>query len=115
MNTIETLTKKINTFASERDWDKFHSPKNLAIAVAVESSELLEEFQWLTEEESRIIPSEKMSSVKDEIGDVFINLLRLSSTLNIDIVDAAIKKLNKNEEKYPVGKAKGNAKKYDQL
>jgi NTP pyrophosphatase (non-canonical NTP hydrolase) len=115
MTTIETLILKINAFASERDWDKFHSPKNLAIAVAVESSELLEEFQWLTEEESRNLPQEKMSAVKNEIADVFINLLRLSSTLNIDILDAAFKKLDINEQKYPVGKAKGNTKKYDQF
>lgn len=114
MNNLELLINNINAFAHDRDWDKFHSPKNLAITVAVESSELLEEFQWLTESESRTLTPEKISAVKDEIADVFINLLRLSSTLNIDIIESAFIKLDKNTRKYPVEKSKGNALKYNQ-
>jgi NTP pyrophosphatase (non-canonical NTP hydrolase) len=114
MKNIETLTQKIDAFADERDWNMFHSPKNLAISVAVESSELLEEFQWLTEEESRNLPADRISAVKDEIADVFINLLRLSSLLNIDLIDTAFIKIDKNALKYPVEKAKGNALKYNQ-
>jgi dCTP diphosphatase len=114
MKNIGTLIKKINAFAEERDWNKFHSPKNLAISVAVESSELLEQFQWLTEEESNNLPEERMAAIKDEIADVFLNLLRLSSLLNIDIIDTAFIKIDKNALKYPVEKAKGNALKYNQ-
>jgi NTP pyrophosphatase (non-canonical NTP hydrolase) len=115
MKEIEALIKKIDDFAKERDWDQFHSPKNLAIALSVEASELLEEFQWLTEEQSNNLSVEKISKIKDEIGDTFNYLLRLSSKLNIDIIDAANQKIEKNAIKYPVEKSRGNAKKYTEF
>lgn len=115
MNELAKLAETLEQFSVKRDWNQFHSPKNLSMALAVEVAELLEEFQWLTEDQSVNISSEKLEKVKDEIGDVFIYLLRLSSKLNIDLISAANEKMQKNEIKYPVEKSKGNAKKYTEL
>ncbi len=115
MEKIEDLMSRINEFAEERDWDQFHSPKNLAMALAVETGELLEEFQWLTEEQSKKLDDLKHQRVQDEIGDVFVYLLRLSNKLGINPVTAAKEKMIKNAIKYPVEKARGNAKKYRDL
>ena len=109
---METLIKKIRAFNAERDWDKYHSPKNLAMAFAVEVAEIAEHFQWLTDDQSRDLPNDKMVQVKDEIGDAMILLLNLSDKLGIDPVEAAKEKLKKNAAKYPVKKAKGKADKY---
>jgi len=109
---LETLIKKIRSFNAERDWDKYHSPKNLAMAFAVEVAEIAEHFQWLTDDQSRDLTNDKMVQVKDEIGDAMILLLNLSDKLGIDPVEAAKEKLKKNAEKYPVKKAKGKADKY---
>ncbi len=109
---METLIKKIRAFNAERDWDKYHSPKNLAMAFAVEVAEIAEHFQWLTDDQSRDLPDDKMVKVKDEIGDAMILLLNLSDKLGIDPVEAAKEKLKKNAAKYPVKKAKGKADKY---
>ena len=109
---METLIKKIRSFNAERDWDKYHSPKNLAMAFAVEVAEIAEHFQWLTDDQSRDLTNDKMVQVKDEIGDAMILLLNLSDKLGIDPVEAAKEKLKKNAEKYPVKKAKGKADKY---
>lgn len=115
MLNIEEIQKKLQKFASDRDWDQYHSPKNLAMALAVEASELMEIFQWLTDEESRTLADlpEEMSAVNEEIADVFLYLLRLSDKLNIDVGTAIEEKLNKNAGKYPVELAKGNATKYN--
>jgi dCTP diphosphatase len=113
--TIRQLEKKLETFAVERDWNKYHSPKNLSMALAIEASELLEEFQWLTEEESRNLGADKLQRVRDEAGDVFICLLRLASKLKIDLMEAAEQKLAKNAIKYPVEKSRGNARKYTEF
>lgn len=115
MDALSELSARLEYFAVVRDWNQFHSPKNLVMALAVEAAELMEEFQWLTEEQSKSLPSEKLSKVRDEIADVFNYLVRLSSKLNIDIIAAANEKIEKNELKYPVDKAKGNAKKYTEL
>jgi NTP pyrophosphatase (non-canonical NTP hydrolase) len=115
MEKIEALISRINEFAAKRDWDQFHSPKNLSMALAAESGELLEIFQWLSQAQSKSLSNEQMQKVKDEIGDVLNYLLRLSSTLGIDPLDAAKKKIEKNELKYPVEKARGSAKKYSEL
>jgi dCTP diphosphatase len=115
MKDILKISKTLEQFAHTRDWNQFHSPKNLSMALAVEVGELLEEFQWLTEEQSKTISPEKLSKIKDEIGDVFIYLIRLSSQLNIDLISAANDKILQNERKYPVQKAKGNAKKYTEF
>ena len=109
---METLIKKIRSFNTERDWEKYHSPKNLAMAFAVEVAEIAEHFQWLTDDQSRDLPNDKMAEVKDEIGDAMILLLNLSDKLGIDPIEAAKEKLKKNAAKYPVEKAKGKADKY---
>jgi dCTP diphosphatase len=115
MNELTKIAKDLEKFAVKRDWNQFHSPKNLSMALSVEVAELMEEFQWLTEKQSKNLTPEKRAKVKDEIGDVFIYLVRLSSKLGIDLISAANDKILKNEKKYPVDKAKGNAKKYTEL
>lgn len=115
MNELTKIAKDLEEFAVNRDWNQFHSPKNLSMALSVEVAELVEEFQWLTEEQSTKLSPEKLAKVKDEIGDIVIYLVRLSSKLGIDLISAANDKILKNEKKYPIDKAKGNAKKYSEL
>ena len=102
-------------FIRERDWEQFHSPKNLASALVVEAGELLEHFQWMTEQQSRALASEKLDAVAAEIADVLLYLIQLSAALGIDPIAAAQLKLERNEQKYPVDRARGNSKKYDEL
>lgn len=104
--------KKIRSFNSERDWEQYHSPKNLAMAFSVEVAEIAEHFQWLTDEQSRSLSDEKSAEIRDEIGDAMILLMNLSDKLGVDPIAAAEQKLEKNRQKYPVEKARGNAKKY---
>ena len=112
MDPLHALTEQIRLFARERDWDQFHSPKNLSMALIVEAAELLEHFQWATEEESYSLDAAKLQEVKHEIADVFIYLARLSDRLNIDLLAAAREKLELNKEKYPADKVRGDARKY---
>jgi dCTP diphosphatase len=112
---MKELTQKLREFAKERDWEQFHSPKNLAMALSVEVAEIVEIFQWLTEEESRNLNTDKLQKVKEEIADVMIFLTNLADKLGIDLLEAARGKIQVNRKKYPVGKSKGSAKKYDQL
>ncbi|MDA8139511.1 MAG: nucleotide pyrophosphohydrolase [Desulfobacteraceae bacterium] len=111
---MHALIDKLRQFAQERDWEQYHSPKNLAMALSVEVAELVEHFQWLTQEESRNLSPEKREKIKEEIGDVLIYLVNLADKLGIDPVEAAHEKIEKNRMKYPVAKAKGNALKYSQ-
>jgi len=115
MKDLDSLRVAIAEFARERDWDQFHSPKNLAMALSVEVAELLEHFQWLTEDEARELDAETLARVADEIADVQIYLLRIADKLGVDVLDACTHKLEKNAEKYPVVKAKGTARKYTDL
>ena len=112
---MEELIKKLRKFADERDWEQFHSPKNLSMALAVEVGEILECFQWLTEEQSKNLDPGALRKVKEEIGDVQIYLARLADQLGFSPVDAAEEKLKQNIRKYPVEKSKGKAKKYTEL
>jgi len=112
---MEDLKRKIREFAEERDWNQFHSPKNLAMALSVEVSELVEHFQWLTEDQSYIKDPDNVEKIKYEIGDILIYLTMLSDKLDIDPLAAAKSKMIANERKYPVDKAKGNAKKYSEF
>jgi len=109
---MDALKKRIREFADDRDWHQFHSPKNLAMALAVEAAELLEHFQWLTEEQSRELEPEQLEKVKNELGDVFIYLIRLSDVLGVDLLEAAADKLEQNAEKYPADKVRGKDLKY---
>ncbi len=113
--SLEHLAKCLLDFAKERDWEQFHSPKNLAMALTVETAELLEHFQWMTEEESANPSPEKLQKIKEEIGDVLIYLIRFADRLGIDPLDAAYGKLEINRQKYPAAKARGSAKKYTEL
>jgi NTP pyrophosphatase (non-canonical NTP hydrolase) len=114
---ITKLKNKIEYFASERDWNQFHTPKNLAMALSVEASELVEIFQWLTQEESLNVSKDTKlkERVAEEVSDVLTYAIRLCDILNIDMEEALLKKIVKNGEKYPVEKAKGSAKKYSDL
>jgi NTP pyrophosphatase (non-canonical NTP hydrolase) len=112
---MQELVKMLRQFAEERDWEQFHSPKNLAMALSVEVAEIVEIFQWLTQDESRNLSPEKLEKVKEEISDVMIFLTNLADKLGIDLLAAAKEKIEVNERKYPVDKAKGSAKKYTEL
>src|ERR687889_2201126 len=109
---LEDLRSAISTFIQERDWEQFHSPKNLAMALSVEVAEIVEHFQWLTEEQSQNLPPEKLVEVREEIGDVMIYLTELAEKLGIDPVEAAKAKLEINSRKYPASLVKGKAAKY---
>ena len=112
---LQPLAQRLDQFAKDRDWQQFHSPKNLASALTVEASELLEHFQWLTEDQSRNLAADKREAVALEMADVLLYLVQLSSALGIDLMDAAQRKMVINAQKYPVDQAKGSAKKYDAL
>lgn len=114
-DSLRDLARQLERFASDRDWHQFHSPKNLASALIVESAELLEHFQWLTEEQSRQLPADKREAVGAELADVLLYLIQLAGALGIDPVAAAQAKLQVNERKYPVDRARGSSKKYDEL
>lgn len=110
-DSINDLTRRIREFAAERDWDQFHTPKNLAMALAGEAGELLAEFQWLTPEQSLELESDKFAAVKDEMADVLIYLIRLGDVLGIDPIEAVNHKMTKNQDRYSVEKSLGNADK----
>src|SRR5215203_4916468 len=109
---LEDLRSAICAFIRERDWEQFHSPKNLAMALSVEVAEIVEHFQWLTEEESQNLPPEKLAEIREEIGDVMIYLTELADKLGIDLVEAAKAKVEINGKKYPASMVKGRAAKY---
>jgi len=113
--TLDELRQRVRRFVVERDWDQFHSPKNLAMALTVEAAELLEIFQWLTEEESRNLAPQAKAAAADEVADVLIYLLQLCHHLGIDPLAAARDKIAKNALKYPVESSRGNNKKYSEL
>jgi len=115
MDKLEKLKKQIQEFAKDRDWDQFHSPKNLSMALSVETAEIVEHFQWLTEEQSKELSEEKLCLIENELADTFIYLIRLADKLDVDLFEVAQKKIEINKQKYPVGKARGNAKKYTEL
>jgi NTP pyrophosphatase (non-canonical NTP hydrolase) len=114
MRNLEELKQRVREFVEERDWNRFHSPKNLAMALSVEAAELVELFQWLTEEESDAIDAERLQRVADELADVLWFLVRLSDRLGIDLLEAAERKLAANAAKYPADRVRGNSRKYDE-
>jgi dCTP diphosphatase len=113
--SLEDLRGALRRFASDRDWDQFHSPKNLAIALSVEAAELLEHFQWTSEDDPGGLAADRHAKVKEEIADVLLYLVRLADKLNIDLLAAATEKIQVNATKYPVEKARGSSKKYTEL
>lgn len=114
-NDFDRIKKQVRQFVVERDWDQFHSPKNLSMALIVEAAELVEHFQWLTEEQSCNLPPEKLAEVELELADIQIYLISLAEKLKLDLVGAAEKKLALNAKKYPADQARGNSKKYTEF
>ena len=114
-DSLHDLARQLDQFATERDWQQFHSPKNLASALVVEAGELLEHFQWMTEEQSRDLAPERRDAVGAEVADVLLYLIRLATVLGIDPVAAAQAKLKLNALRYPVERARGSSRKYDEL
>jgi len=111
-DALRALQQRLAAFAAARDWEQFHSPKNLAMALSVEAAELVEEFQWLTEAESKALDAERRERVRLELADVFIYLLRLADRLDVDLMRAADDKIVLNERKYPADRVRGDARKY---
>jgi dCTP diphosphatase len=109
---MKEIIEKLRAFVDERDWAGFHSPKNLAMALSVEAAEIVEHFQWLTQEQSYRLDPDKLEKVRDEIGDVFIYLTMLADKLGIDPMAAAFDKIEKNEKNYPASLVRGKSKKY---
>jgi len=114
-DSLSELQSALDAFVEERSWAQFHSPKNLAMGVAIEAAEIMEHFQWCTCEESYSLPKEKRAEVAHEIGDVLLYLLGLGRSLDVDVIAAAREKLELNRSRYPVAKAKGRAVKYVDL
>lgn len=113
--TIAELTEKIRAFRDARDWQQFHSPKDLAVAIVAEAGELLQPFVWKSPEESREIASRKRVEIADEIADVGILLFELADQLGLDLAREMAAKLARNESRYPVEKARGSNLKYNEL
>lgn len=111
---FEKLSKTLAKFAMDRDWEQFHAPKNLVMALSVEAAELTEHFQWLTEEQSNNLSKEKLDEVAFEMADIYIYLTRLATRLEVDLPQYVDEKIILNEKKYPVEKVKGSSKKYNE-
>jgi dCTP diphosphatase len=112
MKEFNQFKIQLRQFADERDWDQFHSPKNLSMALIVEAAELVEHFQWLTEEQSRSLEKKHLDRVKEELADIQIYLIRIADKLNIDLLDVVSNKIEANVKKYPPEKVRGSSKKY---
>lgn len=110
MDSLDDLNRRLLDFARERDWEQFHSPKNLAMALAGEAGELLEHFQWLSEAQSFELPPDKREAVALEMADILAYLLRLSQRLDIDLISALERKIEINERRYPAEKVRGDAR-----
>ena len=115
MSDLATLALELRRFAAERDWEQFHDPKNLAMALSVEAGELMEHFQWLTAAESAALPPERREAVALELADVLLYLVRLADRLDVDLLAAATRKIVLNAEKYPVERARGTSRKYNEI
>ena len=112
---LESIKLRLREFAKERDWDQFHSPKNFSMALIVECAELVEHFQWLTDEQSKRLPEDTLDDVSLEMADIMIYLIRLADKLDVDLLEAVDRKIGLNAKKYPVDKSKGLAVKYNKL
>lgn len=114
MRDLEELKQRLRIFVSERDWDQFHSPKNLAMALSVEAAELVELFQWLTEAESSAPDASRRRRAAEELADILVYVVRIADRLDIDLLRAAGEKLERNALKYPAERVRGQARKYDE-
>jgi NTP pyrophosphatase (non-canonical NTP hydrolase) len=111
---LTELRDRIRAFVRERDWEQFHNPKNLAMALAVEAAELMEQFQWLTPDESAVPDDERRQRIEDELADVLVYLVRMADRLDVDLLAAGSRKLEHNARKYPADQVRGQARKYDE-
>lgn len=109
-DTLDSLRQRLAAFARDRDWEQFHSPKNLSMALIAEAAELVEHFQWLSEEQSSRLPAKKLEEVRLELADIQIYLIRIADRLGVDLVRAAMDKIEVNELRYPVDKVRGDAR-----
>ena len=114
-NSLNDLAQSLREFAAERDWDQFHSPKNLAMALVAEAGELAAEFQWMKESESLAPDPQKLARIQSEAADVTLYLVRLADKLGFDLIEAATEKIEQNRIRYPVGEAHGSSKKYTEF
>ena len=112
--TLRHLAEQLREFAAERDWEQFHSPKNLVMALSVEVAEILEHFQWQTQQQSRELDAAKRQEVEQELADALIYLVRLADQLDVDLLEAAERKLALNEAKYPADRVRGSSRKYSE-
>lgn len=111
-DSIDALRARVNNFVEERDWAQFHSPKNLAMAMIVEAAEVVEHFQWMTEQESRQLDADTREKVGQELADTFVYLMRIAEVCGIDLIATTNAKIDLNARKYPVDKCKGSNAKY---
>lgn len=111
---MNALKKEISKFVKERDWEKYHSPKNLAMGLSIEASELAEIFLWLTDEQSKKLNKTQLKNLKEEIGDIMVYLTNLADKFDLDPVQCAKEKIKINMKKYPKHIVKGSAKKYSE-
>jgi len=114
LRDLDDLRDRLRRFAAERDWDQFHSPKNLAMALGVEAAELAEIFQWLSEAESAVLDAARRRRVAEELADVLVYVVRIADRLDIDLLAATAEKLADNARKYPAERVRGQARKYDE-
>lgn len=112
MNELEKLRIRVNDFARERDWEQFHSPKNLSMALIVEAGELVEHFQWMKQSESHELTKEKLVAVEEELADILVYVIRIADRLDIDLMSAANRKIDSNAAKYPADMVRGSSRKY---
>ncbi|MCG7899314.1 MAG: nucleotide pyrophosphohydrolase [Candidatus Thiodiazotropha lotti] len=113
-DSLDNLNNRLKQFAQARDWEQFHSPKNLTMAMIAECAELVEHFQWMTEEQSMNLSADKHQQVAMEMADILIYLIRCAERLDIDLVDAAERKIAINEARYPAEKVRGDARRADE-
>lgn len=114
LDTLKELTHRVRQFAADREWDRFHSPKNLAMALTGEAGELAAEFQWLSEAESLALNAERLARVKEESADILLYLVRLADKLQFDLLEAANRKIEQNDRRYPADQVRGSARKYNE-
>ena len=112
IKSLEALRDHLRIFAKDRDWDQYHTPKNLSMALIAEAAELVEHFQWVEGDQSHLLENKTRRSVEEELADILIYLVRISDKLEIDLYEAAERKLEINAKKYPADKVRGSAKKY---
>jgi len=111
---LDDLRQRLRAFVAERDWDQFHSPKNLSMALSVEAAELVEIFQWLTEAQSSVLDTARRARVEAELADILVYLVRIADRVEVDLLQAATRKLEENARKYPADRVRGQALKYDE-